>query len=145
MKVQKLVLVVVSEQLLVQVLHCSIEGGDEDRVFNNLFRFLSVHPHRLDLALSLSLHSLDHGDHLLALLILLDFSRSEYLIKELQGDQVFVRDNQLRDLLVWQLDGFLHQIALFDLIEQLNDGVILFPLVFLLDDEVRNVVEGEVV
>jgi hypothetical protein len=88
---------------------------------------------------------LDHGDHLLALLILLDFSGSQHLIKELQGDQVFVCDDQLRDLLVWQLDGFLHQIAFFDLIQQLNDRIILFPLVFLLDDEVRNVVEGEVV
>ncbi len=71
------------------------------------------------------------------------FLLTDNLVKQLQRHQVLISDLQLVNRLVRNNQSLLSQIQFLDFPKQLNDQIIILPLVFLLYDEIWNVVERE--
>jgi hypothetical protein len=71
------------------------------------------------------------------------FLLTNNLVKQLQWHQVLISNFQLLNRFIRHYQTFLSKIEFLNLPKQLNDQVIVFPLVFLLHNEIWNVVERE--
>jgi hypothetical protein len=67
----------------------------------------------------------------------------ENLVKEIQWNQILICNGQLLYFSTLNNGGLVCQIKFLDLVQKLNDLVIFFSLVFLFDDQIRNIVERE--
>lgn len=143
MQVKQLVLVGEGEDDLVHAFQQLVEASDEGGVLHDLLGLVRVHAETLDLLGGLLLGFGDHVHQVLLVLVGLVFLGTDDLVKELQRDEVFVRDFQLVEGLVRHYKGFLPEVELLDFAKQLHDVFVVGALVLLLDDEVGDVVEGE--